>query len=421
MQRFGDLNTRMRIGFVIPYFYPAFEYGGTPRVAYEFARCLVRRGHEVSVVTTDSGGAKRIDKDAIAMIRGGGLEGIQISYYPNVSNYLAYKQRLFLPLRLFRNLRRDLLSLDVVHIHEFRSLLSVAAHSALQRLHIPYVLSPHGGLQRLGKVGLKCLFDRLWGQEILKNAAALCAVSELEIQDAKEFGIEDEKIHLLPNPVDEEYYKNLPEPGKFIKRWNLGNKRLVLFLGRLHWIKGIDVLIDSIHLIEEIPDVHLVIAGPDEGVEGALRARAANREIMDRITFTGFLNDFEKLEALTDSEVVVIPSRRESFPGAALEALAAAKPVVISSMCGIVNWMPSSAPMTVFENENARDLALKLKTVLQSGSNPQDLLNTRNLVLREFSSNALAAKAEALYRSVTADDFRSTTLRHSETRSVSLP
>jgi len=83
----------MRIGFIIPYFYPAFEYGGTPRVAYEFARCLVRRGHEVTVVTTDSGGPKRIGKDTIATIQDNGLEGIRIFYYPNLSNYLAYEQR----------------------------------------------------------------------------------------------------------------------------------------------------------------------------------------------------------------------------------------------------------------------------------------------------------------------------------------
>src|SRR3989454_331111 len=407
----------MRIGFVIPYFYPAFEYGGTPRVAFEFARCLVRRGHEVTVVTTDSGGAKRIDKVSIAMIRDGGLEGIRIYYYPNFSNYLAYKQRLFLPPRLFENLSRDLLSLDVVHIHEFRSLLSVAAHSALRRLHIPYVLSPHGGLQRLGKVKLKCLFDRLWGRQILRDAAAVCAVSELEVQDAKQFGVEDEKIYLLPNPIDEEYYKNLPEPGKFIEKWNLGNKRLVLFLGRLHWIKGIDVLIDAIRLIEEIPDLHLVIAGPDDGAEEALRARAVHRKIMDKITFTGFLNDFEKVQALVDSEVVVIPSRRESFPGTALEAVAAAKPVVLSSMCGIVNWIPGRAAMTVFESENVYDLARKLKSVLQSRSSSQDLLNTKDLVLREFSPNGLAAKAEMLYQSVSISDFRLRKLGELETRS----
>jgi len=97
---------------------------------------------------------------------------------------------------------------------------------------------------------------------------------------------------------------------------------------------------------------------------------------------------------------VVVPSRRESFPGTALEALAAAKPVVLSSMCGIVSWIPGRAAMTMFENGDARDLARKLGTLLRSGSNPQDLLNARNLVLRDFSADALAEKAEMLYKSV---------------------
>jgi glycosyltransferase involved in cell wall biosynthesis len=390
----------MRIGFVIPYFFPAFEYGGTPRVAYEFARSLVRRGHEVTVLTTDSGGTKRIDKNSAATIRDGGLEGIQIFYYPNLSNYLAYHQRLFFPVQLFRNIHKELSSVEVVHIHEFRSLLTVAAHSALQRLRRPYVLSPHGGLQRLGKEKRKTVFDRLWGNRILRDAAAVCAVSHLEIQDAKQFGIEEDRICLLPNPIDQDCYRCLPEHGGFIGRWKLGGKRLVLFLGRLHWIKGIDVLIDAINLIADIPDVHLVIAGPDDGVEEALRARAVSNKIADKITFTGFLNDSEKLQALVDSEVVVVPSRRESFPGTALEALAAAKPVLLSSMCGIVSWIPGRAAMTVFENGDAQDLAHKLRNLLQSGANSQDLLNARDRVLTDFSTDAVAAKAEALYDSV---------------------
>jgi glycosyltransferase involved in cell wall biosynthesis len=390
----------MRIAFVIPYFYPALQYGGTPRVAYEFARGLVRRGHDVTVLTTDSGGEKRIEKSAAAASRNGGLEGIHISYYPNVSNYLAYRQRLFLPVQLFRNIHHDLSSVEVVHIHEFRSLLSVAAHSALQRLQIPYVLSPHGGLQRLGKEKPKTLFDRLWGNQILQDAAALCAVSNLEMQDAKQFGIEEDRICLLPNPIDQDSYKILPGSGKFIDRWNLGGKRILLFLGRLHWIKGIDVLIDAMKLIADIPDVHLVIAGPDDGAEEALRARAASNKIIDKITFTGFLDDVDKLQALVDSEVVVIPSRREGFPGTALEALAAAKPLVLSSMCGTVDWSTARSAITVFENGHAQDLACKLRNLLQCGPSPQDLLAARDLVLRDFSTDALAAKAETLYESV---------------------
>lgn len=390
----------MRISFVIPYFYPALEYGGTPRVAYEFARSLVRRGHEVKVLTTDSGGHKRIHREEVAMIEQGGIDGIQLVYYPNLSNYLAYKQRLFFPLELFHRIRRQLASSEVVHIHEFRSLLSVAAHSAVRSLNIPYVLSPHGGLQRLGKVWLKSVFDRLWGNRILRDAAAVCAVSPLEEQDAAQFGVDYERIYPFPNPIDADYYRKLPERGRFIQKWKLGNKRVVLFLGRLHWIKGIDVLIDSVGLIKDIPDIHLVIAGPDDGAAVALRSRAVRNNIEDRITFTGFLNDLQKLEALVDSEVVVVPSRREGFPGTALEALAAARPVVLSSMCGLVSWIPGRSAMSIFRSGDAKDLAQKMGAVLRSGCNPTDLLTARNLVLDEFSADALAAKAETLYQSV---------------------
>lgn len=390
----------MRIGFVIPYFYPALEYGGTPRVAYEFARSLVRRGHQVTVLTTDSAGQRRIQATEVATILEDGLDGIQLFYYSNLSNYLAHKQRLFFPVELFRKMRGHLSSSEIIHIHEFRSLLSVAAHAASRSLNIPYVLSPHGGLQRLGKESLKSLFDRLWGNRILKDAAAICAVSPLEEQDAAEFGIAHERIRQFPNPIDADFYGKLPQRGRFIEKWNLGNKRIILFLGRLHWIKGIDILIDSMAMIRDIPDIHLVIAGPDDGIESALRSRVIKKGMADRITFTGFLNDVQKLEALVDSELVVVPSRREGFPGAALEALAAARPVVLSSMCGIVSWIPGRAALTVFESGDAQDLARKLRGLLESGCNPADLLNARTLVLSEFSAEALAAKAEALYQSV---------------------
>jgi glycosyltransferase involved in cell wall biosynthesis len=388
----------MRIGFVIPYFYPALEYGGTPRVAYEFARSLVRRGHQVTVVTTDAGGRNRIGGPSAI------LDGVKVFYYPNLSNYLAYKQRLFFPPRLFRSIQRDLSSFDIVHIHEFRSLLTVAAHSALRKLNIPYVLSPHGGLQRLGKERLKTLFDRLWGRRILRDAAALCAVSNLEIQDAAQYGIRTQRISLLPNPIDEDLYKTLPPCGRFIEKWNLIGKRVVLFLGRLNWIKGIDVLIDAVPLLADIPNLHLVIAGPDDGAEEALRTRALNKQLAEKVTFTGFLNDSEKLHALVDSQLVVLPSRREGFPGTALEALAAAKPVVLSSMCGTVDGLSGGPGTTVFRNGDPRDLANKLRDVLQRGADPKHLLDTRNLVLREFSTDALAAKAEDLYQSVLATD-----------------
>ena len=390
----------MRVAFVIPYFYPAMWYGGTPRAAYETARALVRRGHEVTVLTTDSAGPIRIPADAIAGINRNGLDGIRVHYYRNLSNNLAYRHRIFFPPRFFHEVKSQLPGSDVVHIHELRSLLSVASHSALKSLRTPYVLSPHGGLQHLGKMPAKVIFDLLWGKTILKDAAGICAISPLEETDARMFGIEEHRIHRFPSPIDADPYKELPKPGDFASRWRLENKRIVLFLGRLHWIKGPDILVESISLLNDIPDLHVVIAGPDDGAEVKLRHLVRDMKLKDRITFTGFLDDTQRLKALIDSFAVVVPSRREGFPITMLEALACGKPLVVSSACDLEDWIRGRATWSTFRNGDPADLAEKLKTIFGAGRDPKALSEARNFVLSEFSADALAAKAEALYGSL---------------------
>lgn len=113
----------MRIAYVVPYFHPA-HYGGTPKAAYDWALGLVHRGHEVTVFTTDADWPKRIRHPAVK-------DGIQIRTYRNLSNWLAYRCRMFLPLGLF--LFGSLDGFDIVHIHEYRNFLSVWARFAARR------------------------------------------------------------------------------------------------------------------------------------------------------------------------------------------------------------------------------------------------------------------------------------------------
>jgi glycosyltransferase involved in cell wall biosynthesis len=325
----------MRIAFVIPYFYPALQYGGQPKSAYDLARALARRGHRVTVLTTDSAGHSRI-RPSTAVATPQNVEGIEVFYYPNLSNYLAYYHRLFLPLGLFRNMRRHLAKCDVVHVHELRSLTSVAAYRAARKLHLPLVLSTHGGLKWLGKRTAKFFFDKLWGQSIMHGAAKLIAVSPLEQQDARAFGAKPDQVRLLANVVFPEDYSSLPQPGGFRQRWNIRDNKIVLFLGRLHWVKGADLLVDALATSSgSSSKVHLVIAGPDDGQERELRRKLEGTDLENRTTFTGYLDHAEKLQVLVESSVVVIPSRSEVFAITALEALLCCKPVVLSSACGL--------------------------------------------------------------------------------------
>jgi glycosyltransferase involved in cell wall biosynthesis len=389
----------MRITFVIPYFYPALGYGGTPRLAYDMGRALVRRGHNVTVLTTDTGGAKRIPSDVIARIHSNGLDGLRVHFYKNLSNQLAYHQRLFLPLEFFRDIRRRLRETDIVHIHDLRSFLSAASHHAARSAGKPYVLSPHGGLQHLGKKSLKSVFDLFWGKQILRDTSALCAISPLEELDATLYGVPKQRICPFPPGIDADHYRNLPPRGEFVARWNLQGRKIVLFLGRLHWIKGADILIDAIDRLRQLPDLHLVIAGPDDGAESQLRALVRSKGLEEKVTFTGFLDDAQKLSALVDSESLVVPSRKEGFPLALLEAIACQIPVIVTSACDFGEWVHQQPGLLSFKSEDAEDLTRKLQAVLCHPKNSKALLDARSFVFDYFSLDSLAERAEHLYES----------------------
>jgi len=385
----------MHIVFVIPYFYPALEYGGQPKSCYDLSRALTRRGHRVTVVTTDSGGHSRLrlKKGAPAEQN---LDGIQVFYYPNLSNYLAFHQRLFLPLGLFRNMLRHLSGCDLVHVHELRSPPTVAAYKTARKLQLPFVLSTHGGLQWLGKRTAKYLFDKMWGQSILQHATKLISVSPLEEKDARDFGAKPEQIRLLPNVVFPEDYSELPRAGQFRNRWNIRAEKIILFLGRLHWIKGADLLVDSLSAsIPSLRNVHLVIAGPDDGQERELRRKIEGSDLKNRTTFTGYLDHAFKLQAFVDASVVVIPSRSEVFAITALEALLCCRPVVLSSACGLFPMPGTDCGVWQFRSENVNDLAKTLDMSLSTGGSQSS--KGREFVIREFSPEAVAERAEIIY------------------------
>jgi len=390
----------VRIAFVIPYFYPAFGYGGTPRLAYEMARALSRRGHQLTVLTTDAGGADRISANDIQEAQHSGVDGMQVRYYRNLSNSLAYRHRIFFPLSLFRDIRQRLSEAEVIHVHDLRSFLSVAAHRAARALRIPYVLSPHGGLPRMGKAPAKAVFDFLWGKDILRDAAAMCVVSPLEAKDAAAAGFNLSRIHLLPAAIDPNQYGGMTGRGVFASRWGIQNRRIILFLGRLHWIKGADILIEAMSRLYGLEDAHLVIAGADDGAEDQLKSLVKLKRLEQSVTFTGFLDGTEKANALRDSSVVVLPSRREGFPITLLEALATQTPVILTSACDLGTWVQAQPGLISFRSEDVEDLSQKLTGILCAPPDPKAMEEARNFVLKEFSSDAIAARAEVLYRSL---------------------
>jgi glycosyltransferase involved in cell wall biosynthesis len=123
---------------------------------------------------------------------------------------------------------------------------------------------------------------------------------------------------------------------KFFERYpQLRNKRVLLFLGRLHPKKGCDILIDAFAQIAD-DSVALLLAGPDQvGWQAELQRRAEQLKVSTRVIFPGMLQGEMKRAALAATDAFVLPSHQENFGMAVVEALAAGLPVLISNRINI--------------------------------------------------------------------------------------
>ncbi|GAH68144.1 unnamed protein product, partial [marine sediment metagenome] len=225
---------------------------------------------------------------------------------------------------------------DVVHLHNFRSYQNVVVHHYAKKYGIPYVLQAHGSVLRIiEKQKLKKIYDIFWGYKILKDASKLIAVSNIEVEQYKQLGVDKNKIEVISNGIDIESFKNLPERNQFKRKYRVREKYMILFLGRVHKIKGIDFLIKSFSkLIKEINDAVLVIAGQDDGYKKEAKVLAKNLGLQDKVKFTGRIDGKDKLSAYIDANVLVYPSIFEIFGLVPFEAIMCGTPVIVTDNCG---------------------------------------------------------------------------------------
>jgi glycosyltransferase involved in cell wall biosynthesis len=325
------VRSPVRILHVAPYSADAWAYGGIPRLMGALTRGLARRGHQVTVCTTDACDAT--SRLPIG-VRPGSDPGLTLRVFPNVSNVLAYHLQLFLPLGLGAFLKEHASAFDVAHLHACRNVPGAIAASHLRRAGVPYVLAPNGTAPIIERRRLaKRAFDLLAGRRVLEGAARVLAVSNAEHRELEALGIPRHAIRLIPNPVDLDEFRAPLERGRFRKRLGLGTESFVLFLGQLTPRKRVDVLVRAFAQLRR-PGARLVIAGNDMGTGAALRSLVRTLEIDRQTVYTGLLRAEERLEALADADIVVYPSEHEIFGLVPLESLLAGTPVIVSNDSG---------------------------------------------------------------------------------------
>ena len=219
----------------------------------------------------------------------------------------------------------------VVHAHGLWQMNVVYPAWAVRTGRAKLIVSPRGGLSRWAMrygSAVKPLFWRALQRPALRQAACLHATAEHEYEDMRRLGFR-QPVAVIPNGVDLSPLSDLSaEPSR------KGDDRTLLFLGRLHPVKGVDTLIDAWRLVQDrFPAWRLVVAGDDvdaggkSGYMDALRRRVMARGAA-RVSFTGELLGRAKWDAYRTAEQYVLPTRSENFGMTVAEALAAGTPVI---------------------------------------------------------------------------------------------
>jgi glycosyltransferase involved in cell wall biosynthesis len=237
---------------------------------------------------------------------------------------------------------------DVVHVHALWEQIQHEACRAASSRGVPYVVTPHGMLDPwnmsntfLGGVK-KRLYLRWRMRGHLERAAAIHFATEMERDVVARLGLETPTI-VEPFGLDGREFAELPALGEFRKRFaEFGDRKLVLFLGRLDYGKGLELLIPAFaEIARQRDDVRLVIAGPDShsGYRTAVERLLYAHKVWGKTVLTGMLRGRERLAALVDAYVLCQPSYHENFGLVVVEALACGTPVVVSDQVYLHPWV----------------------------------------------------------------------------------
>lgn len=229
----------------------------------------------------------------------------------------------------FRKIAREA---DCISLHSLYSFPVLAGYLLACAYRKPYAVWPHGlfaPVQRQISRKIKWLYGVIIGRRILDRASVIFYSAEGERQEAEPLGLLPPSV-VVPHGIKAAEFDTLPARGKFRDRYFSGHSGpLVLFLARLNEKKGLDLLIEAMaRVVARLPDTRLAIVGPPD--PPSFRKRVldwiSRQDIGSKVTVTGALSDSEKLEALADADVFVLPSQAENFGFSIFEAMASRIP-----------------------------------------------------------------------------------------------
>ena len=376
------------------------RYGGPATVLPQLAKAQSVAGHEVIIATTNADYPRGTYHDP----------GWYCLGDSNVKVFYSSVQ--FAPLRaslgLAKYFWRSIPDFDIVHVHGLYRFPPTAGAYFSRKLGTPLIIRPHGSLDpylhersSTGQLGLKRLYETRFDIPNLNAASAIHYTSEEERRRASFLELKSPSF-VVPNGLEWTSYEHLPERGRMRATWEVGDSPVVLFLGRLHSKKGLDLLVPAFDTVRRlVPEAQMIIAGPENDAYGRdVRRWVAERGLSSCVKFVGPLHGGDVVQAYVDADVFALPSYTENFGMTVVEAAACSLPVVISDQVNIHAEITGASAGLVTRCD-VEEVAQALVTLLK---NPQrrKAMGTagRRLVRQRYSWPAIVVDLTTKYEDI---------------------
>jgi glycosyltransferase involved in cell wall biosynthesis len=349
----------MRILHVIPYMHPSA--GGPPVVVENFVREASKLGHRSEIISTSlyCGGdeaalLQRLNELApTSFVTGLGRFGtLRRSSRIQIGESIGFA--------------------DIVHLHTLWNPINAVVRRECGHRDRPYVLMPHGMLDPYS------LNEKRWRKTLYFWAverANILAAKRLIYTTAEEELLAESGTKALPKGAivplgsDAPFESSKELADKFLDQFSKARgRRQLLFLGRLHFKKGLDrILLAMPQIVKTFPNVLLTIVGDgDPEFEAILKSGVADQGLQDSVMMTGRLDGVAKWGAYAAAELFLLPSRQENFAITVAEAMRMGVPVVISNRVNTWPYVKAAGAGIVLDEEKIeRELMDAILTLLR--------------------------------------------------------
>jgi glycogen(starch) synthase len=325
---------------ILSWEYPPLIEGGLARHVRKLSENLARAGTEVHVLTR--GGEESLEEETV---RGVHIHRVREPTRPtDLGEFVAWVERMNSDMLAAGVELGDRFSFDLVHGHDW--LVAMACDHLARRFDCPLVATIHATEygRHQGWVE-KHPQSHIHGVErwITNRADRVIACSYyMREQIADIFGVEEERVAVIPNGIDPGDLQphDEAELRRLRAEFAKPDERLVLLIGRLVYEKGFQLALEAMpRLIDAVPGTRFLVAGSGTH-EGELRRQAAELGLEEHGTFLGWIGDDVLHSLYRIADVCVVPSIYEPFGLVALEAMASGCPCIVADTGGLREVVP---------------------------------------------------------------------------------